>query len=50
MSYLLNSTLLVDWDNILVDLALHNITKFLSLPLSPKIFEFSLITKIFRLN
>ena len=54
MSSLFNSTLLVYWDNILVDLAqnLHNTTEFLSLYrcISPKIFEFSLINMTFRLN
>ena len=54
MSNLLNSTLLVYWDNILVDLArnLQNTTEFLSSYryISPKIFEFSLINKTFRLN
>ena len=54
MSSLLNSTLLVYWDTILVDLAqdLHNTTEFLSSYrcISPKIFDFSLINKTFRLN
>ena len=53
MNNLLNSTLLVYWDNILVDLAvLHNTTEFLSSYrcISPKIFQFSLINKTFRLN
>ena len=51
MSSLLNSTLLVYWDNILVDLArvLQNTTEFLSSYIPPKIFEFSLINKTFRL-
>ena len=53
MSSLFNSTLLVYWDNILVDLAEDlNTTEFLSSYrcISPKIFEFSLINKTFRLN
>ena len=52
MSSLFNSTLLVYWDNIPVDLAqdLHNTTKFLSSYryISTKIFEFSLINKTFQ--
>ena len=54
MSSLFNSTLLVYWNNLLVDLAqdLHNTTEFLSSYrcISPKIFRFSLINKTFRLN
>ena len=54
MSSLLNSTLLVYWDNILVDLAqyLRNTTEYLFSyrNISLKIFEFSLINKTFCLN
>ena len=54
MSSLFNSTLLVYWDNILVDLAqdLQNTTEFLFSYrcITTKLFEFSLFNKTFLLN